>query len=376
MSDRSSMLNDTGDSSQFYIWGLVSVILHAFVVAGMFYLPELNIPEIKPTVITIDLSTMPSLEPPAKKKGTSLPKASKESGKSAADSGAPVEPVENERPAPKGDIEKAPPPKPEPKKETPPPPHKEPPKPEPKPKVEEKKPKEAPPREDVVSTKPKKEDKKPEKKEPKEEKSSEVKDDKKEAKKDTKDDKTPPEKEPVEKESKDKEPKKDGKVGDKDGSEKSDALARMRKKAALKAAASKAASGDGEGNGGGGEEGDPRGSEKGSIHGVDGGSEKGGVSASVADFYFYEIARYLGKNWVFADSVSGGKGLEALVILHILPNGELKEPPLFKKRSGNSYFDDTVYRTIMKTVPFPAFPQGIKQSDMAGEFRFTPEGIK
>ncbi|WP_027360012.1 TonB C-terminal domain-containing protein [Desulforegula conservatrix] len=375
MSDRSSMLNDTGDTSQFFVWGFVSVILHAFIVAGMFYLPELNIPEIKQTVITVDLSTMPSLEPPAKKKGALNPKASPNAEKPAAESGAPVE---KEAPPPKGDIEKAPPPKPdpEPKKEAPPPP-KEPQKPKPEPKVEEKKPKEVP-KEDVISTKPKKEEKKEEKKEPEKEKPPEVKEDSKDAKKDAKDDKTPADKEPLDKESKEKdtkgkEPKKDGKVGEKDGSEKSDALARMRKKAALKAAASKAA---GVGEGDGGEEGDPRGSEKGSVHGVEGGSEKGGVSASVADFYFYEIARYLGKNWIFADTVSNNKGLEALVILSVLPSGELKEPPLFKKRSGNSYFDDTVYRTIMKTVPFPGFPQGIKQDVMVGEFRFTPDGIK
>lgn len=370
MSDRSSLLNDTGDSSQFFIWGVVSFILHIFVVAGMFYLPELNIPEIKPsTVVTIDLSTMPSLEPPAKKKG-SLPKASPEAAKPAAESGTPVE---KEEPAPKGDIEKAPPPtpEPEPKKETPPP--KEPPAPEPKPKVEEKKPKEAP-KEDVISTKPKKEDKKDEKKEPKEEKPSEVKDDKKEAKKDTKDDKTSPEKEPVDKDSKDKEPKKDGKVGEKDGSEKLDALARMRKKAALKAAASKAAAGDGEGDGG--EEGDPRGSEKGSIHGVLGGSEKASGGATVDAFYLHEIGRYLAKNWIFSDALKGDKGLEACVVLKILPDGTLKEPPFFEKRSGNSYFDDTVYRTVMKSIPLPVFPQGIKEAFVTGAYRFTPDGVK
>lgn len=361
MSDRLSMLNGSGESSQFVVWGLVSFILHVFIFAGMFFMPELRFTEPQPRVITIDLSSMPSLEPPAKKKG-SLPKASPAPSKPAAESGAPAEKEE----VPKGDVEKPAPPEPEPKKETPPPPApKETPKPEPK--VEEvKKPKEVEKqKEDVIPTKPKKEVEKPEKKEEKVAESKEV--SKEEAKKDTKDEKDTKK----DAESKDSN-QKDVKDSDKASSSKSDALARMRKKVALEAASRKA----GEGVGDGGEEGDPKGSEKGSANGVEGGSEKGGAAGTVADFYLYEIARYLGKNWVFANTLPGAKGLEAHVILKILPSGELKEPPFFEKRSGNSFFDDSVYRTIMKSSPFPSFPGGIKESYVTAAYRFTPEGIK
>ena len=109
MPDRSSMLKDTGDSSQFFIWGMVSLFFHIMIFAGMFFLPELNIPDPQPKVITIDLAAIPSPLPPVIKKG--IPDPSLKSAKKGSEGPAGL-PAEKDVPPAKGD---GIPPKPEPK---------------------------------------------------------------------------------------------------------------------------------------------------------------------------------------------------------------------------------------------------------------------
>jgi len=58
-----------------------------------------------------------------------------------------------------------------------------------------------------------------------------------------------------------------------------------------------------------------------------------------------------------------------------MPNGEIKDI-WFDKRSGNSYFDESVQKAVMKSNPVRPHPPEVKRPFVDVGLRFTPEGIK
>jgi colicin import membrane protein len=107
------------------------------------------------------------------------------------------------------------------------------------------------------------------------------------------------------------------------------------------------------------------------------GSESTGIKRvlKLLDIYRIEIARQIQKNWAFSEQLAGGgKDLEALVAIKIMPNGEIKDI-WFDKRSGNRYLDETVEKAIRKSNPLPPLPKGYLRPFFEAGFRFTPEGI-
>ena len=67
--------------------------------------------------------------------------------------------------------------------------------------------------------------------------------------------------------------------------------------------------------------------------------------------------------------------LVAELAFTVMPNGEIKDI-WFDKRSGNSYFDESVKKAIMKSNPVRGHPPGVKKPFVDVGLRFTPEGIK
>ena len=110
---------------------------------------------------------------------------------------------------------------------------------------------------------------------------------------------------------------------------------------------------------------------------IPGGSGAGGKKVlELIDIYRIEIAYQIQKNWAFSEQLGGGqKNLEAYLALKVMPNGEIKDI-WFDKRSGNSYFDESVKKAIMKSNPVRAHPPGVKKRFVNVGLRFTPEGIK
>lgn len=105
----------------------------------------------------------------------------------------------------------------------------------------------------------------------------------------------------------------------------------------------------------------------------------GGSRGSVRDMdqvevYQAEVAVQLKNNWVFSEKMAGQtQGLESRLVMKILPDGSITEV-WFEKRSGNSYLDESAYRTVMKSDPLPPLPDGYPYYHlMVG---FTPSGLK
>ena len=89
------------------------------------------------------------------------------------------------------------------------------------------------------------------------------------------------------------------------------------------------------------------------------------------DIYNAEIWHRIQKNWAFSEEmVRGRTDLEATIIVKIMTEGEIRDI-WFEKRSGNSYFDDSVFKAVKKSDPLPPLPEGYLGSFYDVGFRFN-----
>ncbi|MCP4348451.1 MAG: hypothetical protein GY795_23440 [Desulfobacterales bacterium] len=85
------------------------------------------------------------------------------------------------------------------------------------------------------------------------------------------------------------------------------------------------------------------------------------------------IPERINKNWAFSDSLTTRRfNLEAVLVIKIMPDGEITDI-LFKKRSGDHYFDDSAYKAVVKSSPLPPLPKGYDYYKVG--LKFTPTGM-
>ena len=112
------------------------------------------------------------------------------------------------------------------------------------------------------------------------------------------------------------------------------------------------------------------------VAGASGLSRRGQPTSDIERIYLAEVAVNIQRNWAFSDQLAGGdKDLYNEVVIEILRSGEIKDI-WFDRRSGNSYFDDSTYKAVLKSNPLPPIPEGISGSSLIRGFRFRPEGLK
>jgi colicin import membrane protein len=93
------------------------------------------------------------------------------------------------------------------------------------------------------------------------------------------------------------------------------------------------------------------------------------------DIYKAEIFSIIQRNWAFSEQMtSGAKDLLAVLVIKIMPGGEIRNIR-FEKRSGNSLLDDSAFKAIRKSDPLPALPKGVTPFYEVG-VRFDPEGLR
>ena len=107
---------------------------------------------------------------------------------------------------------------------------------------------------------------------------------------------------------------------------------------------------------------------------IRGGVARGRVSEKtleLLDIYNAEIWHRIQKNWAFSEEmVRGRTDLEATIIVKIMREGEIRDI-WFEKRSGNSYFDDSVFKAVKKSDPLPPLPEGYLGPFYDVGFRFN-----
>ena len=111
--------------------------------------------------------------------------------------------------------------------------------------------------------------------------------------------------------------------------------------------------------------------------GVPGSPGAGGKKAlGLMDIYRTQISYYIEKNWAFSKQLAGGRiDLAAVVVIRIMRNGEIKDV-WFEKKSGNTYFDESAYKAVMKSDPLPMLPKGYSRPYYNLGLIFTPSGLR
>lgn len=94
------------------------------------------------------------------------------------------------------------------------------------------------------------------------------------------------------------------------------------------------------------------------------------------DIYRAQISYYIEKNWAFSKQLAEGRAdLVAVVVIKIMRNGEIKDV-WFEKKSGNTYFDESAYKAVMKSNPLPMLPKGYLRQYYNLGLIFTPSGLR
>lgn len=102
----------------------------------------------------------------------------------------------------------------------------------------------------------------------------------------------------------------------------------------------------------------------------------GAKRAEIIDIYRIEIAYQVQQNWAFPDQLAEGRSdMQTLLVFKVMPDGEIKDL-FFTDRSGNSHFDESAYRAVMKTNPVDPHPKSVSEPFVQMGLRFTPEGIQ
>lgn len=105
-------------------------------------------------------------------------------------------------------------------------------------------------------------------------------------------------------------------------------------------------------------------------------SRQGKPTSDAQRAYYAEIYVIVYRNWAFTPQLAGGEtGLSNTMVIEIMGNGKIKDN-WFDRRSGNSYFDESTRRAILKSSPLPPIPEGIQKASMQLGINFSPEGLK
>ncbi len=105
------------------------------------------------------------------------------------------------------------------------------------------------------------------------------------------------------------------------------------------------------------------------------GGMKGGELSQALMLYRALVNEKIENNWVFPERLTTEKGkLEAVVIVRARRDGTLTDIS-FEKKSGNPHFDDSVLKAILKSKPFPPFPDIYSPQEEEIVIRFSPATV-
>ncbi len=108
--------------------------------------------------------------------------------------------------------------------------------------------------------------------------------------------------------------------------------------------------------------------------GTGGNGSGSGLSGAVGGIYGAQVRALVEQNWVVSEQLLDiANEVQTELGVLVSPGGHIKSV-WFKKRSGNSYLDDTAYRAVMKSNPFPPLPPGYSR-DYTFFLRFSPGGL-
>jgi TonB family protein len=105
------------------------------------------------------------------------------------------------------------------------------------------------------------------------------------------------------------------------------------------------------------------------------GEMKGGELSQALMLYRALVNEKIESNWALPERSSRGKGkLEAVLVVRVRRDGTVFDIQ-FEQKSGDSYFDDSVLKAVLKSKPFPPFPDIYSPKEEEIVIRFAPENV-
>lgn len=104
--------------------------------------------------------------------------------------------------------------------------------------------------------------------------------------------------------------------------------------------------------------------------------EKGTEKSDKINIYRYKIAYEVERKWALPEELINREDmLETLIVFNVLKDGTISSI-WFDRKSGNEYFDNSVFRAVKKAEPLPPHPEGIDLKSVIVGLRFTPKGLR
>lgn len=105
------------------------------------------------------------------------------------------------------------------------------------------------------------------------------------------------------------------------------------------------------------------------------GGMKGGELSQALMLYRALVNEKIESNWALPERRGSEQGkLEAVVVVRARRDGTVFDIH-FEKKSGDAYFDDSVLKAILKSKPFPPFPDIYSPKEEEIVIRFAPENV-
>ncbi len=98
----------------------------------------------------------------------------------------------------------------------------------------------------------------------------------------------------------------------------------------------------------------------------------GGRQPTYLEEYLARVQEQVNRNWAYPERLTGTeRNLEAVVMVTIEKDGSIKEM-WFEKRSGNTWFDESAQRAVVKSNPVPPLPDKYPLASLPAGLVFRP----
>jgi TonB family protein len=105
------------------------------------------------------------------------------------------------------------------------------------------------------------------------------------------------------------------------------------------------------------------------------GGMKGGELSQALVLYRALVNERIESNWIYPEQLGADRSeLQAVVVVRARRDGAVTDIQ-FEKKSGNPYFDDSVLKAILKSKPFPPFPDIYSPKEEEIVIRFSPAAV-
>lgn len=116
------------------------------------------------------------------------------------------------------------------------------------------------------------------------------------------------------------------------------------------------------------------GGRSGSGSGIYGGHGSEQVNPAVLNQYTASLNGRISSHWQLPEILKTKSNLRTMVALTVRRDGSIEDMRI-ERKSGDSFFDQSVLKALQSATPLPGFPALIDKSTLEFALNFTPQGL-